>query len=84
MEKTIGYLLLKMILNKINASMIIQNQGLVSKFLKGSYPKLPKTLVSKSSSQVYIVSNNERIFSSVKKFFIASIIYKFYRLFVIL
>jgi len=64
--------------------MIIQNQGLVNKFLKGSYPKLPKTLVSKSSSQVYVISNSDRIFSSVKKFFIASIIYKFYRLFVIL
>jgi len=64
--------------------MIIQNQGLVNKFLKGSYPNLPKTLVSKSSSQVYIISNSDPIFSSVKKFFIASIIYKFYRLFVIL
>ncbi len=84
MGKTIGYLLLKMILNKNNATMIIQNQGLVSRFLKGSYPKLPKTLMRKSSSQVYIISNSDRIFSIVKKSFIASIIYKFYRLFDIL
>ena len=82
--ETTGYLLLKMMPNKSNATMIIQNQGLVSRFLKGSYPKLPKTLMRKFSSQVYAFSNIGRIFSSVKKFFIASIVYKFYRLIVIL
>lgn len=81
MKTTGNYLLLKMILNKHNASMIIQNQGLVSRFFKGSYPILPKAFVSMFSSQLYIFTKKDRIFSSVKKFFIASIIYRFYRLF---
>jgi len=80
-EITINYRLLKMILNRSNASIIIQNQGLVSRFLMGSYPILPKAFVSIFSSQVYIFIKKDFIFSAVKKFFIASIFYKFYRLF---
>jgi len=64
-----------MILNKQNASMIIQNHGLVNRFLKGSYPILPKAFVSMFSSQLYIFKKKDFKFSGVKKFFIASIIY---------
>ncbi len=81
MELAVNYLLLKMILNRNSASMIIQNQGFVSKFLMGSYPILPKAFVSIFSSQVYMFIKKGFIFSAVKKFFIASMIYKFYRLF---
>ena len=84
MEKTINYRLLKMIHNRKNTSMIIQNQGLVSRFLIGSYPILPKAFVSTFSSQEYMFIKKDFMFSAVKKFFIASIFHKFYRLFDIL
>ncbi len=84
MQAKINYLLLKMRLKRIRAIIIIQNQGLISRFLMGSYPILPKALVSTFSSQPYIFIKKVFIFSAVKKFFIASIFFKFYRLFVYL
>jgi len=83
-EITINYRLLKMIHNRKNTRMIIQNQGLVSRFLIGSYPILPKAFVSTFPNQEYMVIKKDLIFSAVKKFFIASIFYRFYRLFDIL
>lgn len=84
METTINYRLLKMIHNRKNTSMIIQNQGLVSRFLIGSYPILLKAFVSTFSSQEYMLTKKDFMFSAVKKLFIASIFYRFYRLFDIL
>ena len=84
METTTNYRLLKMIHNRKNTSMIIQNQGLVSRFLIGSYPILPKAFVSTFSNQEYMFTKKDFMFSAVKKFFIASIFYRFYRLFDIL
>ena len=83
-ETTINYRLLKMIHNRINTTIIIQNQGLVSRFLIGSYPILPKAFVSIFSNQEYALTKKDLKFSAVKKFFIASIFYRFYRLFDIL
>ena len=80
MEITINYRLLKMIHNRNNASTMIQNQGFVSRFLMGSYPILPKAFASMFSSQAYMFIKKDFIFSAVKKFFIASIFYRFYRL----
>ncbi len=76
-KKVISYLLLKMRLNKNNASMMIQNHGLVKRFLKGSYPILPKILVSSPSIQSYAFTSNECRFSDVKKSLNVSIFYKF-------
>lgn len=76
-KKIISYLLLKMRPNKNNASIIIQNQGFVSRFLIGSYPILPKAFVSRFSNQLYMVVKNDLRFSSVKKFLSASMFFKF-------
>lgn len=84
MEITINHRLLKMIHNKRNTTIIIQNQGLVSRFLIGSYPILPKAFVSIFSNQEYALTKKDLKFSAVKKFFIASIFHRFYRLFDIL
>jgi hypothetical protein len=83
-ETTINYRLLKMIHNRINTTIIIQNQGLVSRSLIGSYPIFPNAFVSIFSNQEYAVIKKDLKFSAVKKFFIASIFYRFYRLFDIL
>ena len=83
-ETTINYRLLKMIHNRRNTTIIIQNQGLVSRSLIGSYPILPKALVSILSNQEYALIKKDLKFSAVKKFFIASMFYRFYRLFSIL
>jgi hypothetical protein len=66
-----------MILNKNNASIMIQNQGLVKRFLKGSYPSLPKIFVSRPSTQPYALTISECRFSNVKNSLNASIFYKF-------
>ena len=84
MEITINHRLLKMIHNKRNTTIIIQNQGLVSRFFIGSYPILPKAFVSIFSNQEYALTKKDLKFSAVKKFFIASIFHRFYRLFDIL
>jgi hypothetical protein len=83
-EITINYRLLKMIHNRRNTTIIIQNQGFVSRFLIGSYPILPKAFVSIFSNQEYALIKKDLKFSAVKKFFTASIFYRFYRLFDIL
>jgi len=76
-----NYLLLKMRLSINNPIIIIQNQGLDSSSLMGSYPISPKALSRISSSQEYESRNNFFRFSAVKKFFISSImISEFYLL----
>jgi hypothetical protein len=76
-NKIISYLLLKMRLNKNNASIMTQNQGLVRRFLKGSYPSLPKIFTSSPSIQSYALTSSERRFSKLKNSLNASIFYKF-------
>lgn len=58
---------------------IIQNQGLESNSLIGSYPISPKALSRIPSRRPYISKKKLFKFSAVKKFFINSMIYEFYR-----
>lgn len=48
----------------------------------GSYPIFPKAIVRIFSNHSYIFIKKDFVFSDVKKFFIISIFYKFYLLFV--
>jgi len=61
---------------------IIQNHGLISRFLIGSYGIFPKTTARLFSSQLYMFVKKDSKFSAVKKFFNVSIPDKFYRLFI--
>jgi hypothetical protein len=72
-----GYLLLKRKLKRNRNTIIIQNHGLISKFLIGSYSILSKAFVRISSSQLYMFTKKDFKFSEVKKFFISSIFLNF-------
>jgi hypothetical protein len=73
----ISYLLLKIKQTRIKTIIMIQNQGLVSRFLIGSYSIFPNAIVRAFSSQSYTFIKKDFIFSDVKKFFAASIFFKF-------
>jgi hypothetical protein len=77
----LSYLLLKIKQTRIKTIIMIQKQGLISKFLIGSYPIFPNAIVRAFFSQSYTSIKKDFIFSNVKKFSTVFIIYKFYLLF---